>query len=464
MRRSLFLVLLLAVTPFAPTFAGGVDGSPDTSFSGNGVLSWTDGGSVVVWDVATKSTGAYAVGHITLAGEEAALHFKGFNHGGGALDQGCAQASDTLFTLATSSVGHAGMIDSSGNLVVGGYAAFLGTESTPRVLVTRFDLSGPGCNLDDSFSSNGWAIFDDETWCDTEECRVIDLVEIRPETGAVLAPRIVALVLSRVGVSAYRLFLLGLTASGAIDGGFDGNGWAEVTAAGIGTLRQHASLAVDGIGRLYVLGDRTDPDAAGDYDSVLFRYHSDGSPDVSFGAGGTVILTAGPDSLDLEPAGVAISADGFAVSLIRRSIDQLLVHAFRTATPASTAIRSQRFVAAVAAQGNGRIVTAGEPAGGSDGFELRRLTLGSDGALLDDADFGAGGVGSFDLDLGGSNTEETGAVAIWNGRPLVAGTADTATGTGGFLLRTNNAFVFADGFEQGTAAYWSDSTGVDFPQ
>ena len=78
--------------------------------------------------------------------------------------------------------------------------------------------------------------------------------------------------------------------------------------------------------------------------------------------------------------------------------------------------------------------------------------------------FGAGGVASFDVDLGGSNTEETGAVVIWNGRPLVAGTAETATGTAGFLLRTNNAFVFADGFEQGTAAYWSDSTGVDFPQ
>ncbi len=466
MRRSLCLALLLAATPSSPTFAGNNDGQLDNTFGGSGSVTWYDGGAVTVADLATSSTGAYAVGTITLVGEEPALHFKGFNHGGGELDQGCAQTSGTLINFATESNGLAGLIDSSGNILVGGWAAFLGTETTHRALVSRFDLSGPGCVLDDSFSGNGWAIFDDETFCDTEDCDVLDLVEIRPATGAVLAPRIIALVRSKLNLlAAPRLFLLALTGSGAIDTGFDGNGWTEVTEPGIGEIYSRASLALDAVGRIYVFGARWDPAGTDDVDTVLFRFLPNGAHDVSFGntGNGAQLYGAGSDTEDALPRGVAIDADGFSVSVSQKDAIESVIVTYRSETEGG-GVPFNQVVAAVATQGNGRAVEVGEHSDGADGFELGRYTIGPQGELQTDESFGGlGGAHNYDLDLGGSNSETAAAVAIWNGRALVAGTATATIGTAGFLLRTRNAYIFADGFEQGTVAYWSSAAGLDFP-
>ena len=69
-----------------------------------------------------------------------------------------------------------------------------------------------------------------------------------------------------------------------------------------------------------------------------------------------------------------------------------------------------------------------------------------------------------DFDFGGGNKETVAEALLSSGRIVLAGTADeTPTTTTGFLVRLNNSYLFADGFEWGTAADWSGGVGVLLP-
>ena len=470
--RSLDAASLLLVLTASPLAAG--DGDLDPTFGGGtGKFIWTDGGSVKVAEAAEAPSGSiFAVGTIELEGEEPALHWKGVNSAGVFQDQGCAVASTSLFTLATGgSEGRAALVDSTGNLVVGGWGAFSGTEDVRRALVARFELSVPGCALDEDFSSNGWQIFDDEADdpCDADDCEVVDLVEIRPETGAVLAPRIVALVRSPTSIASARFRLLGLTSAGAKDSGFGSGGWVEVTdpSPAVGVLYPEARLAVDAAGWLYVHGARFDPVGTLDIDSVIFRFAANGALDTSYGNDGGV-MTYGDDgdddANDRIPRDVAISSDGVAVMLHQFDDEFAITWAFFDPDFSHDEETSFLVAARVVTQGNGRIVEVGEPADGADGFTLERRLFDFPVTMAMDDSFGDFGFRSHDLDLGGTNSETARYVGLSGGRILVAGDAANGSGRSGFLLRTQNLHVFADGFEQGTPAYWSGVAGFAFPE
>ena len=140
--------------------------------------------------------------------------------------------------------GEAAIIDSSGNLLIGGWVNFDGTPSRLHALLARYEIDQPGCTLDEDFSTDGFRLFDTQAYCDPESCLIAALGEIRPETGAVGAPRIVALLRATVAISSYRYFLLGLTPAGALDAGFGvpGSGIREITSADLGTPQSAATM------------------------------------------------------------------------------------------------------------------------------------------------------------------------------------------------------------------------------
>ena len=112
----------------------------------------------------------------------------------------------------------------------------------------------------------------------------------------------------------------------------------------------------------------------------------------------------------------------------------------------------------VAAQGNDRFLRAVDD-GAADGLHLRRsyLAPGQPVPLLD-PQFGDGGTADYDVDtqVGLTEEETVTRLRLWNGRPVVAGTAEYFLGGPlMYLLRAENRHVFADGFDAGGAGAWS---------
>lgn len=466
LRLSVATLLVAAAAPLRAA-----DGARDASFTLDGLVSWRDGGDIAIAGVAAGDTAAYGIGTIELPGEEPALHWKAFGNTGTPLGKGCAQASDTLFTVppvvaAFASGGNAALVDPSGNLLVGGWASFPGTTTTRRALLARFDLSASGCALDTTFNAAlGWAYFDAETWCDTESCEVVDLAVIRPETGAVLAPRIVALVRAEETLFSSRFFLLALTAAGEIDTGFSSDGWREVTASGLGQLAPEAHLAVDGRGGLHVLVARFDPAGTLDLDLYSLSFNAVGA----LAAFDTTCLAdpvrpwfdgGDDDAQDVTAEDIAIAPNGdWVVSYHVAGGNPTLAAVDVSACTAGTAgYPDVAYDAAI--QGDGKVVSAFDLALADDEAASERRLL--SGSLPADASYGGGdGREAYEIALGGSDTETVSGLALWAGRPLLAGTAATDAGPAGFLLRAQNSYLYADSFEQGTPAYWSATAGFD---
>jgi len=262
------------------------------------------------------------------------------------------------------------------------------------------------------------------------------------------------------GFGASRLYLVRLTASGAYDPAFGVNGWREIAHAELGDTKfLTTGFAVDAHGRAHVLVTHSDPAELLDLDVTLLRYEADGDLDTSFGTGGLwPVSDGGPaDSVDATAHRVALAADGsiFATFLEPgtdypcqlfglRASDGLLVYRGSTATEA----------AEIVVQGNGRLIWARD-ADPADGFVATRYRVDDDVWLLGD---GSPWVTvDFDVDQGGDDEEELVAVALWHGRPVFGGTASGPVGsTESFVLRAENAFIFADGFASANAALWSD--------
>ena len=107
---------------------------------------------------------------------------------------------------------------------------------------------------------------------------------------------------------------------------------------------------------------------------------------------------------------------------------------------------------AVVAQGDGRIVVAGWTETSSLDAEIAVARLKPDGSL--DTSFGASGRRRVDLDIGGSLDDRAYAVALDRGRILLAGSAAVSNTHGVALVRLQNAYLFADGFDLGSTSPW----------
>lgn len=446
--RLLSTILLLATIPPPGAFAGVQDGLLDGSFAGDGIVAWTAGAanSIELEDaVATADGTLIGVGVFTAGTAPPTLHFQAWGPSGTLSPHACYGPSPDLFPLSTESRGRTAIADSTGNLLVGGSANFLGSEAQPRALLARFALDENGCVLDTTFSANGWEVFDDSDYC-ADGCSIVDLAEIAPATGAVTAPRVVALLKSG-GFFGAQLVLVGLRPSGALDSDFGAGGLRLLAGSALGSVYPTgtAHLAIDPRGRIYVFATHHDPEDTSHLHPFLFRLSADGVPDFSFGTGGILSMASGEQAQDID-----VRSDGSLVIDVKDftpDIDQLCVGrppALQCTTFSIVDVRT------TLAQGDGKVLFGFENTV-ADGIQIRRST----GQLGNDETFGNGNP-QVDLDLGGSNDETLVEMLLASGRPVLAGTATaTPDRTAGFLARLTNSYIFADGFEGGTPASWS---------
>lgn len=457
-RRPLLAVVLVALLAPAVPLLAVPDGAPDLDFGGgDGIASWTGGGKVTVHDVATTDSLVIGIGSFEpTAGPPWRLHWQGFDIDGNlVVTKSCYATPGSLVPFAVETQGLAAIVDSSHNLLVGGSITFQGTESQERALLQRFDLSATTCTLDDTFSGNGWDVEDDQTWCDTEDCAVVGLEEIRRETLAAGAPRIVALVRSTVNFLVSRFFLLGLHLDGSIDTGFGTGGWVEVTKPAYDSLASAVAMSQDAAGRIYVLVSYYD-EGQPDLDVQLMRFSADGVIDDSSwriaDSGDPGIDTAEElaEALAFTSSGPVVTAHQGADGNVVQELD-LTSGYLVDSTHSTPAWRSTSLVA----QGNGRYLEAHDLEQASDTIRLRRRLDGAPPADYDSA-FGSAGAVSIDVDLGGDHPQSLARLRLWHGMPIVAGTAITNDGDpAGFIARAVNRYIFADAFDGGSFSAWS---------
>ena len=345
------------------------------------------------------------------------------------------------------------LFDSSDRLLFAGTMTALGTETVARAFVARFESFSDGetGTLDSSFSGAGWAYFDDAPYCDTEDCRLIDIEESRDATTKYIA------LLERVtGVVTADYILLGLTATGALDANFGIDGRSYVPAPEFAFTGGGADLVVDSQNRPYVHLSFFDPSASGDLDTVLVRFASDGDLDPTFPGGGLLLIDTG-DALDSVSGGLAIGSDGrIGVAAVRLDGDNSFVRVFdRTFALSAQTTVSPAHIGALAFDGLGRLLYGWDSAVG-DGAGLGRLLVQFGVGLDSDDTFGQGGSRFFDIDAGGANGETPLDIEFPAGQPLLLVEADqAASGKQTNLVRFENALIFADGLEWGSTKFWN---------
>lgn len=452
--------------------AHAIDGIADTTFGfGTGHVQWTGGPTtfVEVADAVALNDGTLiGVGTSDASAAGTALHWQAFDRTGNLLNRACYLAPGTLFQSSIESHGLTALVDSTGGLLVGGWHKGAAAPTQERALLARFDAAEPGCVLDTTFNATlGWWV-DLSTRCDTENCRIIDLAEIRPETGGVDQPLLVALLEQKTTSQLSRYYLVGLSTSASLQTAFGTSGYAEVTVGGLGFLVGNGSarIDVDGLGRIHAMVSRVDPGELGDTDPVVLRFTPGGDLDGSFGTGGVLNLDDEPGVNAIVDDVVCQGTPKCAYSGYFESVAQKSDIAFRyprSDGQAAENIGLADFLSsALASEGTGRlIVVMNSDPSVSDKIDVWRRNS-SD--LNVDTTFNGTGKTSFDLDLGGANGQTVTRAILAGGKIVLAGTADvSATRTTGFLYLLQNAYVFADGFEWGTVASWSGQNGLVLP-
>ncbi|HEV2292974.1 MAG TPA: S8 family serine peptidase [Tepidisphaeraceae bacterium] len=316
-------------------------------------------------------------------------------------------------------------VQSDGKIVIGGMTAFVsGSSSQPRMVIVRFTAAGAldttfassgvftastypmtnngeverviiqgdgkilaaftaGSNgnwadfgavrlntngtLDTTFSGDGWATYDFNAFMD--DCYSMELL---PDGKVLLIG------LSRTsGSSTYYLAMMRLTAAGALDTTFDGDG-KLVTSVPLSGFEVQSALQPDG---KIVLASAATPPGELYVRMKFMRFGADGVQDLTFGSGGATTLT-----------GIG-----------------------RTSYPRQVLLQS-----------DGKIIAAGQVTDLHRGGESNLIVrLNADGKL--DTLFGAGGVASAYVEPNVANYSEAfyGLVLLPDGKMLAAGTTST---------------------------------------
>jgi len=225
-------------------------------------------------------------------------------------------------------------------------------------------------------------------------------------------------------------------ASGGLDATF-GVGGEVLTSFGDNISATAAGVAIYPGGKVVVAGSITDPDTFNN-DFALARYNANGSLDASFGSGGEVTTSFGPDTSDTA-VGVAVQADDKIVvagtvqdfdtdfidefGLARYDANGSLDGSFGTGGLVTTSFGpdTSAFAAGLAIQADGKIVVAGTVQDFSANFisEFGLARYDADGGL--DAGFGTGGLVT--TSFGPDTSASAAGVAIGrDGEIIVAGT------------------------------------------
>jgi uncharacterized delta-60 repeat protein len=223
--------------------------------------------------------------------------------------------------------------------------------------------------------------------------------------------------------------------NGKLDTSF-GTGGEVLTSFGPDTSVTAAGVAIQSNGRIVVVGSATDPDTFNN-DFALARYNTNGSLDTSFGTGGEVTTSFGPDTSD-SAVGVVIQPNGKIVvagtdqdfdndltefALARYNTNGSLDTSFGTGGEVTTSFgpNGASFAAGVALEPNGEIVVAGTDQDFSTGLiDFALAEYNADGSL--DQGFGTGGLVLTNLGPGVSGNPAGVAIAS-DGEIIVVGTA-----------------------------------------
>lgn len=223
-----------------------------------------------------------------------------------------------------------------------------------------------------------------------------------------------------------------------------------------------------------------------DYDLLVARLLADGTAsDPSFGGGGLAtdgFDVAPPDYDDDVVLDLALDAEGRVVVFAETEVgpgtfDSASDLGFLRLTAAGapdptfgtggsarvsflgSGARDAWYEGGLAVQGDGRIVAGSTPGGSPFSVQAGALRLNENGTL--DLPFGGGGTGRILIDLepnGGGGDERCGfaAIGLEAGRVVGAGSSEWNDPDFDFgFARLTNAYLFVDGFEIGSAFFWS---------
>jgi uncharacterized delta-60 repeat protein len=335
-------------------------------------------------------------------------------------------------------------IDSSGNIVVAGYAD---NGSGSDFALARYTSTGI---LDTNFGTGGKVVTDIGSSYDYGNSVAID------SSGNIVVAGYAD------NGSGSDFALARYTSTGILDTNF-GTGGKVVT--DIGSSYDYGnSVAIDSSGNIVVAGFA---DNGSNSDFALARYTSTGILDTNFGTGGKVVTDIGSSydygnsvaidsSGNIVVAGFASNGSNYDFALARYTSTGILDTNFGTGGKVVTDIGSSYdYGNSVAIDSSGKIVVAGFASNGSNyDFALARYT--STGIL--DTNFGTGGKVVTDI---GSSYDYGNSVAIdSSGNIVVAGYADNGSNSDFALARYDNISLPTVSLSTSTANITEGDTGT----
>jgi uncharacterized delta-60 repeat protein len=322
----------------------------------------------------------------------------------------------------------------------------VGNSQQPLLLAVNADGTP-----DTAFGTNGLRNIDTARWAGS---RLLFSAALRDANGRVLLAGTVA-----DGVT-FDALVVRTLANGNVDASFGDLGWTRIHADGRLTA---TALALDDLGRVIVSGRAFD----NTFDQpMVARLDAYGTPDISFGDGGLVLVDTGMTgnwSADAVASAVRPVAGIFVQRRIFIAISRglpYLTGVFALANDGSiaTSFADDGFldlsreegshIAALAMRRDLRLVAAGwiDPNGaGTSDFFVARASF--DGVL--DSTFDGNGVARYPMNADGDTYDTPGAMVLSGERPVIAGKLynnHTPSYHSG-VLRLRSDALFADGFD-----------------
>jgi uncharacterized delta-60 repeat protein len=321
------------------------DGSLDTSFGNSGWVTANPGFTNRIEALAIQPDGKIlAAGQANQSAQSIAPAFIGRWNPDGSLDT--TFAGGGIFLLSgTISQAFDLVLLSDGKFLVGGFAGDLA--------VAKFLPNGA---YDTSFGNNGLAILN------THGSALGQAMGVAPDGRIVVAGWM-------SGGNGFDLVVGRCLANGAIDTSFDGDGIATLR-LGLDSTFPYAA-AVQGDGKVVLVGYKSDGNSSGLQDSFVLRYTVAGALDPTFGNGGVVIqnLSGGFERWEdvyIQDDGKIVTTGGSSSTM---EIGRLLPDgtpdaSFGTAglihyRPSSPSGNGSAFGDAVTVQKDGKVVVAG---------------------------------------------------------------------------------------------------------
>ncbi len=249
------------------------NGSLDTSFGTNGVVTYDSGNDDYGTGVAIQSDGK-----IVVAGERQMGMWMTFGvlvlryNANGTLDTSFGTNGVVTYDSGNDDYGRALAIQSDGKIVVAGYSD---NGANDDVLVLRYNANG---TLDTGFGTNGVVLYN------SGNDDYGTAVAVQSDGKIVVAGE------RQLGVwMTFGVLVLRYTTNGSLDTGFGTNGMVTYNS---GNDDYGRTVAIQSDGKIVVAGST---DNGANDDVLVLRYNSGGSLDTAFGTNGVVTYDSGND-------------------------------------------------------------------------------------------------------------------------------------------------------------------------